>query len=113
VYSIIAFFVSNRRKSKISKRKTRYILVQFNRNFLKILKEIGLDYEKVQESDLPVILKKFDDDDALFEKASGVYEQLEKFNDLKSEIDFYQRLECMAIVWALLLLLITGALYMR
>jgi hypothetical protein len=65
----------------------------------------------VSESDLPDILEKFDKDESLFEKLPGVYEQLEKYSDLKSEINFYKKLEFLAIATALLSAIIIGLNY--
>ena len=111
VYAIFAYFINNRRKLGINKRKIRYIPVNFNCNFLDGLGKNGINYSKVSESDLPDILEKFDKDESLFEKLPGVYEQLEKYSDLKSEINFYKKLEFLAIATALLSAIIIGLNY--
>jgi hypothetical protein len=71
----------------------------------------GIEYTKVQESDLPDILKRFDDAVTLIEELSGVYEQLEKYSELKSEIVFYEKLENTTVFISLLAIRILGIIF--
>ncbi len=111
VFAIFAYFINNRRKLGINRRKIRYIPVNFNNDFLDGLSKNGINYSKVSVRDLPDIFEKFDKDESLFEKLPVVYEQLEKYSDLRSEIDFYKKLEFLAIAAALLSVIIIGLNY--
>ena len=97
-YSITAYFINNRRKCKNNKRKIKYIVANFNCNFLSGLKKNGFSFDKVKEKDLQKILDKFENDDSLFEKLFGVYKELETYSELKGEIIFLQLLEKVTIV---------------
>lgn len=108
IYSIFAYFINNRRKCNNNKRKIKYIPVNFNRNYLDSLKKHGVEYSKVEEADLPNILQQFDNNVELFEELSGVYKSLEEYSELKSEIEFYEKLEKTTLITTFIAFIILG-----